>query len=400
MVELRNIYTQIKDGDWIESKDQSAEGIRLIQTGNIGIGTYLDKDNRAKFISEETFNELKCTEVFEGDILISRLPSPVGRACLVPKLDGRAITAVDCTILRVDRDICIPKYFVYYTMSDMYLNQIDRFVVGTTRARISRKNLEGIKIFLPEISKQKKIVEVLDKAQELIDKRKEQIKAMDELVKSRFIQMFGNPFDRTKWQVKKLKEVSISISDGSNIDKKYYQEHGEVLFLRIQNVWCNELRLEDSVYISENVNQDYIDTSLRTGDLLITKIGRFYTKDSSLGRVSLYLGENDKANYSNNIMRVRLKNEVLSEYINTLLNLDDYNQYIRNVSLGGTDKRALSKTLIGDFPIIVPPMKLQKNFVDFVKQVDNLKSQMESSLKELEDNFNSLMQKAFKGELF
>jgi len=185
--------------------------------------------------------------------------------------------------------------------------------------------------------------------------------------------MFGDPFDTTKWLLKKLKEVSISISDGSNVDKKYYQEHGEVLFLRIQNVWCNEFRLEESVYISENVNQDYIDTSLRTGDLLITKIGRFYTKDSSLGRVSLYLGENDKANYSNNIMRVRLKDEVLSEYVNALLNLDDYNQYIRSVSVGGTDKRALSKTLIGDFPIIVPPMELQKNFIDFVKQVDKLK---------------------------
>ena len=212
--------------------------------------------------------------------------------------------------------------------------------------------------------------------------------------------MFGNPFDTTKWTIKKLKEISTSISDGSNIDKKYYQKHGEVLFLRIQNVWCNEFRLEDSVYISENVNQDYIDTSLRKGDLLITKIGRFYTKDSSLGRVSLYLGENDKANYSNNIMRVRLKDEVLSEYINSLLNLDDYNQYIRRVSVGGTDKRALSKTLIGDFPIIVPPMELQKKFIDFVNQVDKLKFEMEKSLKELEDNFNSLMQKAFKGELF
>ena len=211
--------------------------------------------------------------------------------------------------------------------------------------------------------------------------------------------MFGSPFNTTKWPFKKLKEVSISISDGSNVDKKYYQERGEVLFLRIQNVWCNEFRLEDSVYISENINQYYIDTSLRKGDLLITKIGRFYTKDSSLGRVSLYLGENDKANYSNNIMRVRLKEEVIGEYVNILLNMDDYNQYIRNVSVGGTDKRALSKTLIGDFPIIVPPMELQKSFIEFVKKVDKLKFEMEKSLKELEDNFNSLMQRAFKGKL-
>ncbi|MCM8711881.1 restriction endonuclease subunit S, partial [Clostridium sp. SYSU_GA19001] len=265
---------------------------------------------------------------------------------------------------------------------------------------VTREDILDAEFIEVSSKEQQRIIKILDKAQELIDKRKEQIEALDELVKSRFIEMFGNPFDTTKWLIKKLKEVSISISDGSNIDKKYYQERGEVLFLRIQNVWCNEFRLEDSVYISENVNQDYIDTSLHTGDLLITKIGRFYTKDSSLGRVSLYLGENDKANYSNNIMRVRLKDEVLSEYVNALLNLDDYNQYIRRVSVGGTDKRALSKTLIGDFPIIVPPMELQKNFIDFVKQVDKLKFAMESSLKELENNFNSLMQKAFNGELF
>ncbi|MCX0388636.1 restriction endonuclease subunit S [Clostridium perfringens] len=397
---LKEIFIEFKDGDWIESKNQSEDGIRLIQTGNIGNGIYIEKSTKAKFVSEKTMEELNCNEIFEGDILISRLPSPVGRACILPNLRTRAITAVDCTIGRIDYKICNRKYFIYFTMSDDYSRQINKFVVGTTRKRISRKNLEEINISLPNIAIQNKIVEKLDIALELINKRKLQIKELDLLVKSKFIEMFGNPFDSTKWLLKKLKEVSISISDGSNIDKKYYQKRGEVLFLRIQNVWCNEFRLEDSVYISENVNQDYIDTSLCKGDLLITKIGRFYTKDSSLGRVSLYLGENDKANYSNNIMRVRLKDEVLSEYVNALLNLDDYNQYIRRVSVGGTDKRALSKTLIGDFPIIVPPIELQKKFIGFVKQVDKLKVEIENSLKQLEDNFNSLTQRVFKGELF
>lgn len=343
-------------------------------------------------IKEWTTNPLKISK--KEDVLICVVGATVGKLNLgIDAAIGRSVAA-----LRSDKNKLNYKYLYYYLKT--WVIRLRETSQGSAIGVITKDMLNKIEIPIPCLTEQAKIVEVLDKAQELIDKRKEQIEALDELVKSRFIEIFGNPFDTTKWQLKKLKEVSISISDGSNVDKKYYQEHGEVLFLRIQNVWRNELRLEDSVYISENVNQDYIDTSLRTGDLLITKIGRFYTKDSSLGRVSLYLGENDKANYSNNIMRVRLKNEVLSEYINTLLNLDDYNQYIRNVSLGGTDKRALSKTLIGDFPIIVPPMKLQKNFVDFVKQVDNLKSQMETSLKELEDNFNSLMQKAFKGELF
>src|SRR5699024_9763592 len=150
----------------------------------------------------------------------------------------------------------------------------------------------------------------------------------------------GSPFCNEKWEIKKIGNMAEIISDGNNIETKYYQETGDVLFLRIQNVWRNEFRLEDSVYVSKEVNDMYLDTSLHTGDILISKIERYYTKDSSLGRVSLYRGENDKANYSNNIMRIRLKPEYNSEFVNIVLNLEDYQQHIRRESKGGTDKRA------------------------------------------------------------
>ena len=101
MAKLKEVCTFFADGDWIESSDQSDEGIRLIQTGNIGEGKYLEKETRAKYISESTFNKLSCTEVYPGDILVSRLPEPVGRACIIPEKNERMITAVDCTICRV-----------------------------------------------------------------------------------------------------------------------------------------------------------------------------------------------------------------------------------------------------------------------------------------------------------
>src|SRR3990167_10837182 len=97
---LGEVADYFNDGNWIESEDQSADGIRLVQTGNIGLGHFKDRDDKARFISEETFKKLRCTEIFEGDILISRLPDPVGRSCILPKLDTRAVTAVDCTIVR------------------------------------------------------------------------------------------------------------------------------------------------------------------------------------------------------------------------------------------------------------------------------------------------------------
>lgn len=109
---LANLCNVFVDGDWIESKDQSNSGIRLIQTGNIGVGVYLDKTERSKFISEETFYSLNCTEIFEGDILISRLPDPIGRACILPKLSSRAITAVDVAIVRPKSEI-LPRFVLH-----------------------------------------------------------------------------------------------------------------------------------------------------------------------------------------------------------------------------------------------------------------------------------------------
>jgi type I restriction enzyme S subunit len=136
---LKSITTIMTDGNWIESKDQATEGIRLVQTGNIGEGKYIDKLNHAKFINQDTFVRLNCTDVFKGDVLISRLPTPVGRACMLPSYGTRMITAVDCTIMRFDKARCLPEYFVCFSMSPNYLFQIDKHVAGSTRVRISRK---------------------------------------------------------------------------------------------------------------------------------------------------------------------------------------------------------------------------------------------------------------------
>ena len=147
-IPLSNLCSTICDGDWIESKDQSEAGIRLIQTGNVGVGRYLDKEGRARYISEDTFKKLNCTEVFAGDILLSRLPDPIGRACMVPNLSTRAITAVDCTILRF-KDADVAEFFLQYATSNEYFNKISILAGGSTRTRISRKEIEKLLIPVP-----------------------------------------------------------------------------------------------------------------------------------------------------------------------------------------------------------------------------------------------------------
>jgi len=150
---LEEICEVFSDGDWIESKDQSEDGIRLIQTGNVGNGVYLDKGERARYISNETFVRLCCTEVKPKDILISRLPDPVGRACIIPEGLGKCITAVDCTIVRLGPKV-LPEFLVAYTLTPLYISQISSFVTGSTRKRVSRKNLGKVIIPIPELVSQ------------------------------------------------------------------------------------------------------------------------------------------------------------------------------------------------------------------------------------------------------
>ena len=162
-IKLSSLCSTFVDGDWIESKDQSELGIRLIQTGNVGNGFFKDKEDKSRYISEETFDNLHCTEIYPGDILVSRLPDPIGRACIIPQGLGRTITAVDCTIIRL-KDIILPDYFIAYTMTPSYVAQINEVTTGTTRRRVSRANLGNILIPCPSIAKQQQFVAIAKQA--------------------------------------------------------------------------------------------------------------------------------------------------------------------------------------------------------------------------------------------
>ena len=142
------------DGDWIESRNLSDEGVRYITTGNVGLGFY--KEQGSGFISEETFSELDCTEVLPGDVLISRLNLPIGRACLAPDLGRRVVTSVDNVIFRPSAEID-RSYLVYRLSAPDYLHEAANLASGATMQRISRTELGTIRIALPTLQEQQQI---------------------------------------------------------------------------------------------------------------------------------------------------------------------------------------------------------------------------------------------------
>ena len=159
-------YRTFTDGDWIEAPFITNAGIRLIQTGNIGIGHFRDKGFR--YISDQTFRVLKCTEVKPGNVLICRLADPVGRACLAPDLGGRMITSVDVCILRPKRDID-PGFVVYALSASDYLAYLGAICRGGTRDRVSRSMLGSIGFRQPPLLEQRRIAAFLDRETARID---------------------------------------------------------------------------------------------------------------------------------------------------------------------------------------------------------------------------------------
>ncbi|MHB8719244.1 MAG: restriction endonuclease subunit S [Candidatus Dormibacteria bacterium] len=170
------------DGDWIESKDQSPAGIRLLQLADIGVDRFLDRSRR--YVTQETFNRLHCHSVLPGDILISRMADPIGRACLIPDTGTDMISAVDCTRVRVDASRHAADYWLALFASPKWFEACAAASGGSTRQRITRKKLEAIEVPLPPLSIQRPVADTWRALREYRVTVARQLKALADLRKA------------------------------------------------------------------------------------------------------------------------------------------------------------------------------------------------------------------------
>lgn len=291
----------------------------------------------------------------------------VGRSMLLPEH-----SSVIGTMQYIIPNELVDIKYLYYAIVHMNLA---KYYMGAAIPHIYFRDYQKEPLKLPLLSEQKRIAAIFEKIDSIIEFRNTQLAQLEQVVKSRFIELFGEPIANQKnLPVKTLKEISTLITNGNTPKggSENYVENG-ITFLRSQNVWRNNIVLDDVAYIDEETHESMKKSSVHYKDILITKTGRINTENSSLGRAALYLGEDDSANINGHVYLVRLDDTVVPEYVVTILTGEAYRRYIRKVCVGGIDKRQINLDQVEEFPIILPPKEQQEQFADFVRQIDKSK---------------------------
>ncbi|MDC4250854.1 restriction endonuclease subunit S [Clostridium perfringens] len=327
-----------------------------------------------------------------GDILMSHINSEkhLGKTAIFENEDKKLIHGMNLLCIRPDKKLVSPKYLNYYFKSLAFKKQLPKITKkSVNQASFSVSDLKKLKCKIHSIESQKKIVKILDKSQELIDKRKKQIEELDLLVKSKFIEMFGDPVKNQKKLAKvKLSELGEWKTGGTPLRSKSEYYNGNIPWLssgELNNKYC----FKSNEMITESAIIESAAKIIEVGSLLL---GMYDTAALKSTINMIECSCNQAIAYSK--LNENLVNTVYVYYC-IQIGKEFYKSQQR-----GVRQKNLNLSMVKGLEILMPPLELQNQFADFVKQVDKLKFEMEKSLKELEDNFNSLMQKAFKGELF
>jgi type I restriction enzyme S subunit len=289
----------------------------------------------------------------------------------------------------------IPKYLFYYLKSIRPKVLHDAY--GGAQPHISQGYVKDLEIPLPPLDQQKKIAAILDAADAYRKKTKALIEKYDELTQSLFLDMFGDPVTNPKgWELNFLENVTTKIGSGATPrgGKQAYKKEG-ISLIRSMNVYDNRFEYKNLAFIDENQADKLKNVSVEKGDVLFNITG------ASICRSSVVPEDVLPARVNQHVSILRpLKSKIISKFLSCFLISKNVKTKLLGVgSGGGAVMEAITKEQLQNIEVITPPTQLQNQFADRVQAIEAQKAQAQASLVQAEDLFNSLLQRAFKGEL-
>ena len=354
-----------RQGAWLLNLDMVEQ-----QTGRVIEYKYVGEDDlNGSIIQFDTEN-----------VLYSKLRPNLNKVVLPPK-DG--FSTSELLPLRPDASVLNKDYLAAFLRSDSFVTWAVSKTAGAKMPRLGTKDLMNAEIPVPSIEQQKKIAEKFKKLEQLISLRKQQLAKLDELVKARFVEMFG---ERSSIRPQKLKEVTRRVKVGFvGTFEKYYTDNTGVPMLRTTNITSHGIDLKDLKYVTRTFHEKNLKSRVHKGDLLIARHG-------SNGQANVYCG--DEAQCLNAIIIEPDHNITNPIFLENLINSRSVKRQIEKELVGST-QHVLNTTTLANVEVKIPAIKEQQVFAAFVERVDQQKQTVQQSLEKLELMKKALMQEYF-----
>lgn len=347
-------------------------------------GTYIKE--KTAHISEECHEKLKRSKLRTGDILFS-IAGAIGRVAVVTEEMLPANTNQALAIIRITRDDIYLPYIKLILTSQIVKAQFERKKQGVAQLNISLKDINELEIPLPEKSKQIECASLLEKISGIITARQKQLQKLDELVKARFVELFGDPISNPhgfeKVDLSELADIKIG-PFGSLLHKEDYIEGGYAL-LNPSHIIDGKIAPDSKLTVSREKYEELSAYHLKAGDVVMGRRGE-------MGRCAVVPCDGYLCGTGS--LLIRTKGDVTADYIQKIISFPSFKKAIEDMAVGQTMPN-LNVPIVSRFQIIKPPIEIQHSYYAFVEQTDKTKVAIQKALDEAQLLFDSLMQKYF-----
>ena len=321
-------------------------------------------DTKVAHISEECHKKMKRSQLKNGDILFS-IAGAIGRVAIVTEEMLPANINQALAIIRIsDEQVYLP-YIKLILTSPIVIEQFERKKQGVAQLNLSLKDINEISIPLPSKDEQIELAELFDKVVGVISKRNKELSALDDLIKARFVEMFGdpvsNPYGYNKVALSDLADIKIG-PFGSLLHKEDYIEGGHPL-LNPSHIVEGKVSPDDKLTISDEKYEELLAYQLKAGDVVLGRRGE-------MGRCAVVSEEGFLCGTGS--ILIRTKGEVTADYIQKIISFPSFKKTIEDMAVGQTMPN-LNVPIVASFQIIKPPVEVQNSYHAFVEQVDKSK---------------------------
>ncbi|MBQ8860665.1 MAG: restriction endonuclease subunit S [Ruminococcus sp.] len=385
-----------KLGDICDVRDGTHDSPTYVNTGYPLVTSKNIVDGKldlsvVNFISLEDYNKInERSKVDVGDIIMPMIGT-IGNPYLVDVSTEFAIKNV--ALIKFNKREANNRYIYYFLQSENFRKYITKNNRGGTQKFLSLKDIRNIEIDIASYDEQLEIVETLDGIFALINLRKKQLSKLDELVKSRFIEMFGDPVENPlNWEIGLLKNITSKIGSGATPrgGKESYQSEG-VTLIRSMNVHDGRFEYKDLAHITDKQAKQLENVIVEKNDVFINITGASVARSCIVPEYIL------PARVNQHVAIIRCISSIINPVFanNMFLNTSFKGRLLDIGESGGATRQAITKQQLEMLDVIIPPIELQNEFATFVEQTEKVKLEVKESLEKLVILKKSLMQEYF-----